>query len=391
MDCINKDLVSKKFVLDLTVYTDKDDEVCSICFDSLKTVVCMPCGHLCCCYSCFSKLPQHRCILCRANVTGIKLSMKHTSLIKRLKEDIRILELFCIETPHIQLGNITVETALSELLALVHSKATRKQIVAIITAYFNSGVGSASNIFDLVKNCTIHRALRYKILTAITPSMWLTHYFKIYKEDIRAAIVSDRVDDLEDIVDETVGCEIFEVEFEIGTPLHLAISTKSHRCIYFLLNIELELMCPIQSSGQKYMPFTSFVLTKNSWAYTPARYIVNTMDAEAMKLLLRFECTRLKLLKQNRVPKGKYSRSSLLIQDRNNNNCFHAINLVIRDTKMVELLKEYVSECVDGDEVTLILQDRNDKGHTVEEVAELYGDPYCRELVNELKRMRDGL
>jgi ankyrin repeat protein len=262
MDKPNKERVHAKYALNLKVYNDEDDEDCSICLDTPKTVVCIPCGHLCCCYDCFKKLPKTQCVLCRKPIEDIKLSMSHSSLVKRIKEDKRILEIFNIEIPYIQLCGITIYDALSELLELTHSYSNAKNIKAMITAYLNS-IEENVNVLDLIDRCTLRRTVKYKVLTATLPKLWLNHYISLYSDDIRSSIEKDDVGKLRQILRENVSYEIFDVLFADGdTPLHLAIKHKSYRCMALLVNAELELMDPVED--ETFGSYSSFTRVRNS-------------------------------------------------------------------------------------------------------------------------------
>ena len=53
----------------IKVYGDDEDTDCAVCFDNEKDVVFVPCGHYCCCDTCFKSLPTKKCVLCRQQIT----------------------------------------------------------------------------------------------------------------------------------------------------------------------------------------------------------------------------------------------------------------------------------------------------------------------------------
>ena len=387
MDTPNKELLQAQYMLDLRVYNDEDDEDCSICLDTPKTVVCIPCGHLCCCYGCFSKLPKKQCILCRERIENIKLSMLHSSLIKRCKEDKRVLEIFNIEIPYIQLRGITVFDALSELLELTHSYSNAKSIKTMITAYLNS-IEKRMNVLDLIERCTLRRTVKYKVLTATLPKLWLNHYISLYSDDIRSSIETDNVKNLQQILRENVAYEIFDVLFADGdTPLHLAIKHKSYRCMALLVNAELELMDPVED--ETFGLCSSFTRVRNSVGLTPIATVIKEADEQSMNIMLKFEALRYRFLLDGKLSQSEfmpYRTSSLSICDREGNNCFHTISLVAEVSSIVFQLEYHMVDYMSKEEASLILNCRNKKGHTPRYTAERYGNTECRKLIDKLER-----
>ena len=386
MDTPNKELLQAQYMLDLRVYTNEDDEDCSICLDTPKTVVCIPCGHLCCCYGCFKKLPKRQCILCRERIENIKLSMLHSSLIKRCKEDMRVLEIFNIEIPYVQLRGITVFDALSEILELIHSHSNDKIVKAVVTAYLNS-TEERINVLDLIGRCTLRHVVKYKVLTATLPELWLTHFITVYNDDIRSSIEVDDVKKLQQILRDTKGYEIFNVSFsDVGLLLHLAVKYDSYGCIALLLNAELELMVP--EEDEEAGLYYSFTRAKNRNGRTPAAEMLRKMNTLSMEILLQFEILRLKFLLEKKIAyPGRYSTSSLSLPDEDGNTCFHSISTNNRDNSMVKLLCLHVERYVSASEATIILNSRNSKGQTPRETAERYGDIECRKLIEKIEKL----
>ncbi|XP_047445517.1 mitochondrial ubiquitin ligase activator of nfkb 1-A [Mugil cephalus] len=44
---------------------------CVICLTQPRNCILLDCGHVCCCYTCYQALPQHRCPICRQNIVRV--------------------------------------------------------------------------------------------------------------------------------------------------------------------------------------------------------------------------------------------------------------------------------------------------------------------------------
>ena len=72
----NTNKVLKKYEQDdkeIKKYENELDDNCCICTMNKKVNICIPCGHICLCYSCSSKYPKdfQKCPLCRTIIKGI--------------------------------------------------------------------------------------------------------------------------------------------------------------------------------------------------------------------------------------------------------------------------------------------------------------------------------
>lgn len=47
---------------------DKEKDFCVVCLERIKCIVLVPCGHLCLCISCSSRLKMDECPLCREDI-----------------------------------------------------------------------------------------------------------------------------------------------------------------------------------------------------------------------------------------------------------------------------------------------------------------------------------
>jgi hypothetical protein len=47
---------------------DDEDTLCQVCFENERSEIFIPCGHFCCCASCYKNLPAPSCPMCRATI-----------------------------------------------------------------------------------------------------------------------------------------------------------------------------------------------------------------------------------------------------------------------------------------------------------------------------------
>lgn len=64
---INKKTITSRINLDTSITNKKIPESCCVCFDRPKTHVFVPCGHLCICSDCSSKLNSDNCPICQTS------------------------------------------------------------------------------------------------------------------------------------------------------------------------------------------------------------------------------------------------------------------------------------------------------------------------------------
>lgn len=50
---------------------DQSENLCVICFTAPRSCIIMDCGHVCCCYSCYQALIQHKCPICRQDISRV--------------------------------------------------------------------------------------------------------------------------------------------------------------------------------------------------------------------------------------------------------------------------------------------------------------------------------
>ena len=64
---INKETITSQINLDINIANKKIPESCCVCLDRPKTHVFVPCGHLCICSDCSSKLNSDNCPICQTS------------------------------------------------------------------------------------------------------------------------------------------------------------------------------------------------------------------------------------------------------------------------------------------------------------------------------------
>ncbi|XP_053316645.1 mitochondrial ubiquitin ligase activator of nfkb 1-A-like [Spea bombifrons] len=47
------------------------DRTCVVCISQPRECVFLPCGHVCCCFTCYQSLPTHTCPICRCNIERV--------------------------------------------------------------------------------------------------------------------------------------------------------------------------------------------------------------------------------------------------------------------------------------------------------------------------------
>lgn len=70
---IKKDIEREK---NINKECDDDDNTCCVCYERERTIILLPCSHMCLCSTCSMKLKDKICPLCRKEITDFILPIK---------------------------------------------------------------------------------------------------------------------------------------------------------------------------------------------------------------------------------------------------------------------------------------------------------------------------
>ena len=67
---LKKEQMKDKFRFIKNIYTEDISHICPICFTNPRTIILIPCKHLCLCRECYQQMGNKKCPICKKEYSG---------------------------------------------------------------------------------------------------------------------------------------------------------------------------------------------------------------------------------------------------------------------------------------------------------------------------------